>query len=236
MEGKKFWAVIPAAGVGKRMHSNIPKQYMNLGENLVIERTLITLLDHYGIAGAVVAISKDDQYWQELAFSHHKPFFVVDGGEERSDSVLNALNRLLEIADEDDWALVHDAARPNVCPADVMSLILEGCKEPDGALLGYRVKDTMKKTDELGKVITTVSRDNLWHALTPQMFPIKILRDVIVQANEQGVTITDDASAMELAGYRPKFIDGKATNIKITTPEDLELIKKYNLQGDDQCE
>ena len=223
---KKYWAVIPAAGVGKRMGSDIPKQYLKLGETTVIERTLTVLLDFYPINGAVVALGKDDPYWPELAYTHHKPLYTVDGGKERYDSVLNALEKLLEIGNEDDWVMVHDAARPNLSSADIHKLIQTGSETEDGALLGYHVRDTMKRASNDDRVEITVDRAKLWHALTPQMFPLKKLYDATINARQSGVAITDDSSAMELAGYHPLMVEGDPSNIKITTQKDLELIKK----------
>lgn len=225
-EKAKFWAVIPAAGIGKRMGSDVPKQYLKLGDSTVIERTLTVLLDHYGINGAVVALGKDDPYWPGLEFTHHKPLYTVDGGKERYDSVINALKKLLEIGNEDDWVLVHDAVRPNVSSADIAKLIEEGCKTDDGALLGYHVRDTMKRAGNDNRVEITVDRVKLWHALTPQMFPLRKLYDATVNARQSGVAITDDASAMELAGFAPLMVGGEASNIKITTQNDYEIIKK----------
>lgn len=222
----KFWAVIPAAGAGKRMDSDVPKQYLKLGDATVIERTLTVLLDHYGIDGAVVALSKNDPYWPGLEFTHHKPLYTVDGGKERYDSVLNALKKLLEVGDEDDWVLVHDAARPNVSSADIAKLIEDGSKTDDGALLGYHVRDTMKRAGNDNRVEITVDRVKLWHALTPQMFPLRKLYDATVNARQSGVAITDDASAMELAGFTPLMVAGDASNIKITTQNDYEIIQK----------
>ncbi len=222
----KFWAVIPAAGVGKRMGSDVPKQYLKLGNSTVIERTLTVLLDHYGIDGAVVALGKDDPYWPGLEFTHHKPLYTVDGGKERYDSVLNALKKLLEVGDENDWVLVHDAARPNLSSADIAKLIEDGSKSDDGALLGYHVRDTMKRAGNDNRVEITVDRVKLWHALTPQMFPLRKLYDATVNARQSGVAITDDASAMELAGYTPLMVAGDASNIKITTQNDYEIIQK----------
>lgn len=222
----KFWAVIPAAGIGKRMDSDVPKQYLKLGDSTVIERTLTVLLDHYGIDGAVVALGKDDPYWPGLEFTHHKPLYTVDGGKERYDSVLNALKKLLEVGDENDWVLVHDAARPNISSADIAKLIEDGSKTDDGALLGYHVRDTMKRAGNDNRVEITVDRVKLWHALTPQMFPLRKLYDATVNARQSGVAITDDASAMELAGFTPLMVAGDASNIKITTQNDYEIIQK----------
>ncbi len=222
----KFWAVIPAAGIGRRMDSDVPKQYLKLGDSTVIERTLTVLLDHYGIDGAVVALGKDDPYWSGLEFTHHKPLYTVDGGKERYDSVLNALKKLLEVGDENDWVLVHDAARPNVSSADIAKLIEDGSKTDDGALLGYHVRDTMKRAGNDNRVEITVDRVKLWHALTPQMFPLRKLYDATVNARQSGVAITDDASAMELAGFAPLMVAGDASNIKITTQNDYEIIQK----------
>ncbi|THB62882.1 MAG: 2-C-methyl-D-erythritol 4-phosphate cytidylyltransferase [Gammaproteobacteria bacterium] len=225
-QDKKFWFVVPAAGVGKRMEADRPKQYLDIGGMTVIERTLITMLDNYAISGGVVVVSKYDEYWRDLGFTHNKTLLVADGGKERSDSVLNGLNKLQTIADPQDWVMVHDAARPLVDAGDILRLALEGAGSDNGAILGCKVRDTIKLCDENGYIEKTVPRENLWHALTPQMFRMDLLQEAIESAHDSGRAITDDASAMELAGYKPQMIESNPNNIKITTAADLEFVKQ----------
>jgi 2-C-methyl-D-erythritol 4-phosphate cytidylyltransferase len=221
------WAVVPAAGVGARMGGAVPKQYLALEGQMVLQRTVRTLGAHSRITGVVIAVSETDP-WFESAMS---PLGDVDwcraaGGSQRCDSVLNALTALAERAGLDDWVLVHDAARPCL-RADDIDALLEQIPElrgrGAGAILGTPVADTMKRVDANGRVVETVSRDGLMRALTPQMFRLGELRDAIEEAIRAGVKVTDEASAMEHAGYQPLVVTGHADNIKITRPEDLEL-------------
>jgi 2-C-methyl-D-erythritol 4-phosphate cytidylyltransferase len=222
----KYWAVIPAAGVGSRMQADRPKQYLPLHGKTVLEHTLARFLDHPQISGVVVALSENDPWWQELALQHPKLHAVL-GGAERCHSVLNALNGLQSQADEMDWVLVHDAARPCLRSEDIGQLINALHEHPVGGLLGLPVADTVKRTGNDDTVQETVPREHLWRALTPQMFRLGELRAALDSALEQGQLVTDDASAMELAGKAPKMIAGHADNIKITLPSDLRLAELY---------
>jgi len=226
---QKFWAVIPAAGVGKRMQADRPKQYLQLHGRTVLEHTLSRFLDHSQISGVVVAVTEGDPYWQELALEHPK-LLSAPGGEERCHSVLNALVALQKVADESDWVLVHDAARPCLRSEDIDHLLEELAVHPVGGLLGLPVADTMKRTGDDDTVIETVSRDNLWRALTPQMFRLGELYQALGGALQRNALVTDEASAMELAGKAPKMVEGHGDNIKITRPQDLTLAELYLAQ------
>jgi 2-C-methyl-D-erythritol 4-phosphate cytidylyltransferase len=223
---QQFWAVIPAAGVGKRMQADRPKQYLELHGKTVLEHSLSRFLDHPQISGVVVAVTDGDPYWQELALEHPK-LMVASGGEERCHSVLNALQVLRSSAASDDWVLVHDAARPCLRSEDIDHLIdvLKG--HPVGGLLGLPVADTMKRTAADDSVIETVPREHLWRALTPQMFRLGELHQALDSALRNGQLVTDDASAMELAGKAPKMVEGHGDNIKITRLQDLALAALY---------
>jgi 2-C-methyl-D-erythritol 4-phosphate cytidylyltransferase len=223
---QRFWAVIPAAGMGRRMESEIPKQYLPLRGKCVLEWTLARFLDHPLIAGVIVALSAEDQQWATLALEHPK-LVRVAGGAERSDSVLSALHRLSEMAADDDWVLVHDAARPCLSLQDLDHLLAELSEHPVGGVLGTPISDTVKKTNDAAEVIDTPDRTQLWRAFTPQMFRLRALTDALISALNAGKLVTDDASAMELAGYRPKMVKGRADNIKITQPGDLQLAELY---------
>ena len=222
-----LWAVVPAAGVGKRMNTDIPKQYLPLAGSTVIENTVATLLDISGLAGIVIALGTDDDWWDETRFAGHAMVHRVSGGTERANSVLNALSELKNKAHDEDWVLVHDAARPCVRKDDIQCLI-DSCKTHSvGGILGMPVRDTMKLADAEQQILKTVPRDNLWHAFTPQMFRLGMLADAIEGALEAGFAITDEASAVEWAGYSPLLVEGTADNIKITRPEDLALAEFY---------
>ncbi|ABI57181.1 2-C-methyl-D-erythritol 4-phosphate cytidylyltransferase [Alkalilimnicola ehrlichii MLHE-1] len=222
MSEPRIWAVLPAAGVGRRMGGPLPKQYLPLAGRPVIARTLDRLLALPAVHGAVVALSPEDNHWDALGYRHRKPVHRVPGGAERSDSVQSVLHWLAEQGGTRDYALVHDAVRPCVGMAELERLI-DRARDERGGLLAFPVRDTLKRDDGDGHVARTVDREGLWHALTPQLFPVMALREALAKAGEAGLTITDDASAMEAVGGRPRLIPGEATNIKITRPADLAL-------------
>lgn len=213
-----FTAVVPAAGRGSRMQSKIPKQHLMLGEKTILEHTLMRLLAHPAIEKVVVVVSESDEQFAELSIMHDPRIVVTTGGAERSMSVLNGLACV-----ETEWVLVHDAARPCITASDLDKLFEVAIKQDDGAILASPVKDTMKRSDHQQQITETVSRSQLWHALTPQMFPTQLLTDAIDSGLSQGMVLTDEASAMEIAGYHPKLVAGRADNIKVTLPEDLAL-------------
>ena len=223
-----FSVVVPAAGVGSRMGASCPKQYLPLAGKFLIEHTLERLLGHPKVEQVIVAISASDTFFSTLAVASHPRVITTLGGAERADSVLNGLALVTS-----EWVMVHDAARPCITHPDLDLLIREAVT-PDGALLGSRVRDTMKRTDQHGLIQKTVDREQLWHALTPQFFPTSLLRSALVKGKEHGAVITDEASAMELAGFRPKMVEGRADNIKVTRPEDLALAALY-LQQQENC-
>lgn len=223
MNEPKCCVVLPAAGVGRRMAADLPKQYLELAGRLVIEHTLERMLSHPQVDRVVVAIGKDDNHWAQVAFAQHPKVSQVTGGTHRSDSVINALAFLSKRSDPDDWVLVHDAARPCVRLDDITQLLRNGRGHPVGGLLGVPVHDTMKRTDARGEIIATVDRQCLWHAFTPQMFRLGQLLAALKSAKTAGQAVTDEASAMELAGYHPLLVKGSPDNIKITRPEDLDL-------------
>jgi 2-C-methyl-D-erythritol 4-phosphate cytidylyltransferase len=204
-----------------------PKQYLTLTGRTVIEHSLTRLLDHPGIAGAVVAISAADSNWAGLDYRHHKSLQIAIGGRERGDSVLNALRVLEDMANVDDWVLVHDAARPCLRHEDIDQLMRHCWAHPVGGILAIPVKDTLKRAGVAGEIDETIDRTALWHAQTPQMFRLGALRHALEQALAAGAVVTDEASAMERAGQQPLLVEGHADNIKITRPEDLALATFY---------
>jgi len=227
-ENNKLWAIVPAAGAGRRMSTNIPKQYLPLGEKTVLEHTLDTLLACTQLAGVVVVLSADDGYWPDLQDRYaREQLETVTGGAERCHSVLNGLLYLAGKVDADDWVLVHDAARPCVRLADINTLINTLSVTAHGGLLGVPVADTMKQVDADDRITATVARESLWHAYTPQMFRAGLLRAALQHAIDKDLLVTDEASAMELAGYQPRMVQGQRDNIKITVPSDLELAAFY---------
>jgi 2-C-methyl-D-erythritol 4-phosphate cytidylyltransferase len=206
------------------MDSTVPKQYLPLGGRTVLEYTLDVLFSCERLSGIVLVLAAGDSHWQALQdrYAQHR-LMCITGGRERCHSVLNALNRLVAEAQAGDWVLVHDAARPCVRVADVTALMDALDEDSDGGLLGVPVADTMKRTGPDGRIDATVERNTLWHAQTPQMFRLGALRAALEAALAQGVVVTDEAAAMERAGYRPRMVCGHSDNIKITVPEDLAL-------------
>jgi 2-C-methyl-D-erythritol 4-phosphate cytidylyltransferase len=226
-EGSDYWAVIPAAGVGRRIGTEVPKQYLNLAGLPIIEHALRVFLQHPLIRGVAVALDPADARWQGIPSAGHPEILRVDGGAERCHSVINALDMLSTRAKEDDWVLVHDAARPCLRREDLDRLIDKLRGHSLGGLLGVPVRDTMKAADPANRVLRTVSRTGLWHAYTPQMFRLGLLRKALRSALESGHLVTDEAAALEIAGHGPVLIEGHADNLKITRPEDLPLAEFY---------
>lgn len=227
MSNVAFWSVVPAAGVGKRMGSSVPKQYLPLAGRAVIDHTIERLLLHPMIDGLYLAISSEDGFWGDTEFSGHPDLVTVPGGVERCYSVFNALEMLRKRGGDDDWVLVHDAARPCVRRRDIDHLIAMLDGHAVGGLLGSPVRDTMKRTDSADRITETVERQHLWHAFTPQMFRLGLLYEAMQGALEAGFLVTDEASAVEWAGYRPIMVEGHADNLKITRPEDLPLAAHF---------
>ncbi|CAH0124573.1 2-C-methyl-D-erythritol 4-phosphate cytidylyltransferase [Pseudomonas carnis] len=221
-----FWAVIPAAGVGARMAADRPKQYLQLGGRTILEHSLGCFLDHPRLKGLVVSLAIDDPYWPTLACATDPRIQRADGGSERSGSVLNALLQLNALgASDEDWVLVHDAARPNLSRDDLDKLLAELADDPVGGLLAVPARDTLKRVDKHGRVVDTIDRSLIWQAYTPQMFRLGALHRALADSLVADAVITDEASAMEWSGQAPRLIEGRSDNIKVTRPEDLEWLK-----------
>ncbi len=230
-----IWCVMPAAGVGTRMQAHCPKQYLSLAGKTVLEHSVSLFLALKQVQTITVCLSKDDAYADNLALFSNR-VLRTDGGNTRAQSVLNGLKSLKNNAANDDWVVVHDAARPCLEPALVACLISQLEQDAVGGLLAVPAKDTLKlvkSDDELLRqppanntsltVSRTLDRALIWQAQTPQMFRYGLLLNAIESALDSGVDITDEASAMEAAGHAVKLVEGSAHNIKITTPEDLAL-------------
>ena len=212
------------------MRATTPKQYLPLLGRPVVLHALARLAAHPRVSGVLVGISVGDDYWPtlkpELA-QLPKLLGTYAGGIERVDTVLNGLKALEAHAAVEDWVLVHDAARPCLRSADLDKLIKQVLGYPDGGLLAVPISDTVKRTDATSAVTETVSRSNLWRALTPQLFPLQKLRSALELAVADGVAVTDESMAVEYQGGRPRVVAGHADNIKITLAEDLELAELY---------
>ena len=210
----RLFAVVPAGGTGTRMGGPLPKQYLTVQGRTLAEHTLTRLLAYARIEKVVVATAKDDLWWPQLAVAHHGKVVSAVGGRSRAASVLACLDVLAEHGDDSDWVLVHDMARPCVRLSDIDQLV-QRCGK-DGALLARPLTDTIKQAsgDHVSK---TLERDNLWRALTPQLFPLGALRDAIRAGLDKGIAMT-----------------GQADNIKLTVPADLALVRFYLSQQDDE--
>lgn len=213
-----FAFVVPAAGVGSRMQANKPKQYISLQNKTVLEHTIDKLIAVDPNAKIIIAVSENDAYFAELTLPEN--IVRVAGGCERADSVLNALNFLSDTHPVD-WVLVHDAARPLVLPENIHTLMNHCFASHCGGILATKVRDTIKQGDT--KIKQTVPRENLWQAQTPQMFQLNELKDNLSKAINQNVAVTDEASAMEWAQSPVQLVEGRADNIKLTTPDDITI-------------
>lgn len=221
----KYFAVVPAAGVGKRMQADRPKQYLPLRNQTVIEHTLARLLQADVFNTIAVAISLEDPYWPDLEISKHPKILTAPGGKERADSVLSALKSLENQAQKDDWVLVHDAARPCITSSDIHKLIATLKDDATGGILALPSHDTLKQVGGFN-IQGTLDRRTVWRALTPQMFRYGVLKQALEQT-QGNLAITDEASALELTGLPAKIVEGRPDNIKITQPEDLLLAQFY---------
>jgi 2-C-methyl-D-erythritol 4-phosphate cytidylyltransferase len=219
---RKFVVVVPAAGVGKRMLSKCPKQYLTIDGITILEHTVTRLLSHVRIDKVVIALGEDDEYFADTSLAKNVKVSIVIGGEERVDSVLSALKSINR--KEYPWVLVHDAARPCITHQDISALIENTLAINTGGILAMPVRDTMKRSQKVqGKTLVkqTVERNELWHALTPQMYRSDELQGAIEQALLEHVELTDESSAMEYAGFGSALVEGRGDNIKITRPDDL---------------
>lgn len=217
-------AVVPAAGIGSRMQTECPKQYLHIGDKTILEHAVASLMAHPRVGQVIVAISPNDTHFSSLPLAAHPRVRVVIGGGQRADSVLAGL----QAAGNAEWVLVHDAARPCLHQDDLENLLSITATSKVGGILAAPVRDTMKR-GEPGKALIahTVDREDLWHALTPQLFPLELLRSCLLRALDEGATITDEASALEYCGFHPALISARADNIKVTRPEDLALAAFY---------
>jgi 2-C-methyl-D-erythritol 4-phosphate cytidylyltransferase len=219
----EYWAVIPATGIGQRMQADRPKQYLQLGDKTILEHTLERILSYPKIQGAVVVLHEHDNYWTGLEFEPTKTVLTCHGGAERHHSVYNGLQLLEKHCSESCVVLIHDAVRPFVMHQDLDRLLSVQNLAEDGAILAVPVADTLKLADPNQRILSTRSRDGLWRAFTPQAFRLDLIKSALEDVIRQDLDITDDASAMELAGFKPRLVIGDSYNIKITQPQDLRL-------------
>jgi 2-C-methyl-D-erythritol 4-phosphate cytidylyltransferase len=217
----RHYAIVPAAGSGSRFGAEKPKQYLDLLGRPLIFHTLAALVACPDIERVWVVLAPDDPWWRRYDWSElgAKLETVACGGETRAESVGNGLRAAAMVAADDDWILVHDAARPCIDQAMLAALFAELAADPVGGILAVPVADTIKRADAEQRVAATEPRDGLWQAQTPQMFRHGLLR----QALDGTRALTDEAGAIEAMGLKPKLVRGDATNLKVTYPADLAL-------------
>ncbi len=216
-------ALVPAAGTGARLGDDKPKQYLDLNGRPMIYHTLKALAGVDRVARIIVILSPKDQYWRGFSADWQDFGGRVEtraiGGETRAASVANGLAAL--DCDADDWVLVHDAARPGIETVLVNNLIDQLSDDKIGGLLATPLADTIKRADSAQRVATTLPREDIWCAQTPQMFRYGLLREAIATFP----TATDEAGAIEALGHHPKLVMGSARNFKITYAGDMQLAR-----------
>lgn len=224
---RNIMAVVPAAGIGSRMQANKPKQYLHIHGKTILEHSLSVLLDYPLIEKIILAVAPTDPYISTFSLLPHPKIQVVEGGEDRATSVLNGLRAIKSAVQNQEnlWVMVHDAARPCLTHQDLDKLVQ--IDDPNGAILAIPATDTVKRASLTQQIINTEDRSQLWLAQTPQFFPAESLTQALEQALVKGLLITDEASAMELAGFQPHLVAGRSDNLKVTRPEDLALAEFY---------
>ena len=218
--GERIWFVIAAAGRASRYGGPVPKPYLRIAGRTLLEHGLRTLNSVADIAGGVAVLANGDRRFERLPPSVRRQVVAVAGGPTRARSVLNGLQALIT-ADEDDWVLVHDAARPCVQRKDVASLIAACRRDAVGGLLAVQVEDTLKQAGDDGRSHRTPPRERLWRAQTPQMFRYGRLVQALTQALAEGFEPTDESAAIERLGLKPLLVEGSPLNVKVTRPADL---------------
>ncbi len=219
----RYFALIPAAGVGARMAADGPKQYLPIAGKPMLRHTIDAFLSSERISHTFVVVSSDDGQIDSVA-PRNGVSVLRCGGATRMESIQNGLQAMAGTVREDDWILVHDAARPGLTSALIDKLVNEVGTHPVGGLLALPVVDTVKRA--AGDTVATISRDGLWLAQTPQMFRFRLLRDALAAASD-AAAITDDASAVEAMGHAPMLVEGHPRNLKVTLPRDIEIAAMY---------
>jgi 2-C-methyl-D-erythritol 4-phosphate cytidylyltransferase len=217
----RYFGLIPAAGSGSRFGTPGPKQYSLLAGRPMLFHAVERLLSVPEIEIAFVVLAPADAEFRAhdvSAFGGRlAPLYC--GGATRRESVLNGLVAAASLVEPDDWMLVHDAARPCLGKTELRRLIDAGAGDEVGAILAVPVADTLKRADEEGRILATQPRDGLWQAQTPQMFRYAML----MRALRDAAQVTDEASAVETLGYKPKLVEGSTKNLKVTFPADMEI-------------
>ncbi|WMY97232.1 MAG: 2-C-methyl-D-erythritol 4-phosphate cytidylyltransferase [Arsenophonus sp.] len=226
-----IFALIASAGIGRRMHLNYPKQYYKIFGKTIVEHTLNIFLKNHRILKIIVVLNKNDSFFKKLSISNNQKIKTVIGGKRRSDSVFLGLEYLYKyLKIKQAWVLVHDVVRPCLSQLDLNRIIklIDKKSFVHGGLLAIKVINTLKFTfRQTLKVSHTINRSQTWHALTPQFFPLILIRNCLKRVLKNKIIITDESEALEFCGYHPKLLKGEIKNLKITTPEDLILARFY---------
>ena len=219
---------MPAAGTGTRMGDDQPKQYHLLAGRPMIRHALEVLCASPRIQRVFVVLAEGDDIWERFDWADLgvKLSVLRCGGPARADSVLNGLTAISAVVKADDWVLVHDAARPCLSMAQLDALIEQVGEDEVGGILAVPVADTLKRSGPDGRIETTVSREHLWQAQTPQMFRYGLLREALSRSR----IVTDEAGAVEALGRRPLLVAADASNLKVTYPSDLALAERILLE------
>jgi len=223
MSTPQVHALIAAAGRGTRYGGALLKQYLPVCGKAVLAHSIRAFQFHPLITGITVILAEEDQWFESAVGTLSSAVETVTGGDTRAQSVRNGLRHISEKHPGAEWVLVHDAARPCLSPVSLDRLLEQGLQSPDGAILAMPVGDTLKRAGDGQDIAATVDRTGLWAAQTPQLFRVKALADAIDSAQREGCDLTDEASAMEFVGARPKLVMGSVANIKITHPTDLAI-------------
>ena len=220
-------ALIPAAGRGERFGGSVLKQYLPVAGKPVLAHSIEAVNLYPEISGVTVVLAGNDNMFAELIDTASLGIDTVTGGASRAESVMNGLKAIQMHHPETEWVLVHDAARPCLPRSCVHNLLEKGLNSPGGAILAIPVQDTLKQSDDSGRISRTVDRSKLWAAQTPQLFPLDGLLDALGSMLEAGQSPTDEAAAMERSGLRPLLVMGSPANIKITWPDDVATAQAW---------
>jgi len=234
MDTEKVHALIPAAGTGTRYGGAVLKQYLPIHGRAVLAHSIRLFQFHPMVTGITVVLAENDQWFESVVGALSAQVETVTGGATRSQSVRNGLRSIVENHPDVEWVLVHDAARPCLSRRKLDSLLEQGLRSSDGAIMAMPVGDTLKRSGGEHEITGTVDRRGVWAAQTPQLFRVGALAEAIDAAHRQGAELTDEASAMEFVGAKPKLVMGSVANIKITHSSDLaiaEALMKRNEQS-----
>jgi len=223
-DNAEYFAIVPAAGRGSRFGGDVPKQYAHLAGKPLVYYSLAALCQHECIREVWVVLSPEDEWWAGFDWSSlgARLKAVFCGGITRSNSVMNALTAMQGVLSDDDWVLVHDAARPCLSQDMISALMSELREDPVGGILAIPVADTLKLAGADQRVMATQPRGDVWQAQTPQMFRYGLLYSALSGQGE----VTDEAAAIEAMGLFPRLVRADSTNFKVTYPADFHLAER----------